>query len=344
MNFRMLSTAWSISLRGFGVAMLVAMMGCSVFRGPFVLERWPELVITEQPQTSTEVTVSYFGVSTLLIQDGKNALLVDGFFSRPPLHKLLLRQKIRPNISRITDGLVSAGIAAKGELGAVLTVHSHYDHAMDVAVVANATGAMVLGSESTANIAQGGGVPKDRVVVIKPNVPLSLGDFEVTFIETEHVPLPGTRNKLLGKRIKAPLAPPATEFDYRSGPFYTIHIAHPQGRALIQGSAGYRENVLESFDADVVFLGIGGLGAQSDNYVADYWKHVIEPVDPQRVMAIHWDNLTLPLSTRMRAAPQLVPWHRSVNEVIERLDELGRKHGRQLKLLPVGRPVPLFRH
>ncbi len=41
-----------------------------------------------QPKTGTSVhglTVKFFGVSTLLLDDGHDQILIDGFFSRPSL-------------------------------------------------------------------------------------------------------------------------------------------------------------------------------------------------------------------------------------------------------------------
>ena len=51
-------------------------------------------------------------------------------------------------------------------LAAIIPVHSHYDHAMDVGIVANRSSAVVLGSESTANIARGANLPVDQYQIL----------------------------------------------------------------------------------------------------------------------------------------------------------------------------------
>lgn len=73
-----------------------------------------------------------------------------------------------------------------------------------------------------------------------------------------------------------------------------IHVSHPQGRWLIQGSAGYMEGGLSGYDADVVFLGIGGLGTQTKEYREAYWHETVTAIAATRVIPIHRDSLTGP--------------------------------------------------
>jgi L-ascorbate metabolism protein UlaG (beta-lactamase superfamily) len=64
---------------------------------------------------------------------------------------------------------------------------------------------------------------------------------------------------------------------------------------LIQGSAGYIVGGLEGYDADVVFLGIGGLGGQTDEYREAYWHETVTMTGASRIIPIHWDSLTGPI-------------------------------------------------
>src|SRR5690349_19641478 len=105
--------------------------------------------------TST-VTVTFLGVSTLLISDGSSA------------------------------------------------VHTHFDHALDSGVVAELTGAALVGGRSAANVGRGAGLAENRILVANHGDALDLGTFTVEFLESEHCPpdrFPGT--------IDAPLRPPA---------------------------------------------------------------------------------------------------------------------------------------
>ena len=104
------------------------------------------------------LSVTFLGVSTLLLDDGTSALMTDGFFSRPGLGRVALGT-IAPEIERIDACLPRAGI---DRLEAVLPVHSHFDHVMDSAVVAARTGATLVGGASTANVGRGLGLDRHR--------------------------------------------------------------------------------------------------------------------------------------------------------------------------------------
>lgn len=128
--------------------------------------------------------------------------------------------------------------------------------------------------------------------------PIRFGKFTLTPIESQHFqfPDPEMAARALGDpEIDAPLTPPVEAFDYKLGKAYALHVAHPQGTWLIQGSAGFIEGDLEDYDADVVFLGVGALGSQTDAYRESYWRETVERTDPSRVIPIHWDSLTGPI-------------------------------------------------
>ena len=93
------------------------------------------------PAWNGGLAVTFLGVASLLVSDGTSAVLTDGFFSRPSLPRVLLR-RIAPDSGRIDEVLGRAGVTA---IDAVVPVHTHYDHALDSATVAAATGARLLG-------------------------------------------------------------------------------------------------------------------------------------------------------------------------------------------------------
>ncbi len=240
------------------------------------------------------LTVRFTGTSTLLFSDGETAWMVDGWFSRfGP--RALFRGEIAPDLAAIERGLARNAV---DRLAVVIPVHSHFDHAMDSPEVARRTGAVLLGSPSTANIARGVGLPESQIRIAKDREPVSFGRFEITLIETRHFefPDPEVRKQALeDPEITAPLVPPVGAFDYRLGTPYAIHVRHPLGRFLIQGSAGWVEGGLEGVDADVVFLGIGGLGTQTADYRERYWRETVTRTGATRVIPIHWDSLMEPI-------------------------------------------------
>jgi glyoxylase-like metal-dependent hydrolase (beta-lactamase superfamily II) len=64
--------------------------------------------------------------------------MTDGFFSRPSLARVLFGT-VKPNEQRICEALQRAHLT---RVAAIFVGHSHYDHAMDTAIVAERTGAI----------------------------------------------------------------------------------------------------------------------------------------------------------------------------------------------------------
>jgi L-ascorbate metabolism protein UlaG (beta-lactamase superfamily) len=75
---------------------------------------------------------------------------------------------------------------------------------------------------------------------------------------------------------------------------------------LIQGSAGFVPGALTGRQAEVVYLGVGQLGVQSEQYIVDYWTEVVRAVGARRVVLIHWDNFFRPLTQQLQALPYAV--------------------------------------
>lgn len=244
------------------------------------------------------LTVRFSGTSTLLFDDGTTRWMVDGWFTRPGPLKLL-GGSIAPDNKAIDFGLARNEVT---ELAAVIPVHSHYDHAMDTPEVAKRTGAMVIGSEATANIARGWGLPESQIRVVDNEERVVLGDFTVTFLESKHFqfPDPDMVETLLNQsEIAEPLVPPASVYDYKLGKAYVLQVDHPKGNFTIVGSAGFIPGLLDTRDTDVLFLGVGGLGSQTAAYREAYWTETVEALAPERVVLIHWDSLTGPLDGPM---------------------------------------------
>lgn len=250
---------------------------------------------TEQAASNTgSVTARYFGTSTLLISDGETAIMTDGFFTRPSLGTMLWGE-LTPDTALIADTLAKAEVEA---LAAVIVVHSHHDHALDAPEVAKQTGALLVGSESTANIGRGWGLDESQIKVAAPRQAMSFGQFKVTLIPTPHAPAPPAIEKLSGAGdfITEPLRFPAKLSDFKEGGSFAVFIQHPKGNILIQASAGYEVDALDGIQADAVFLGIAGLGKQSGAYRDQYLETVMSNPGAKRVIPIHWDDFTLPLS------------------------------------------------
>jgi L-ascorbate metabolism protein UlaG (beta-lactamase superfamily) len=261
------------------------------YKSPPVDPAWAVAGSTEIPAGA--VTVRFSGTATLLFSDGETDWMVDGWFSRPGPFALLYGT-IAPDLEAIERGLAANEVDT---LAAVIPMHSHYDHAMDAPEVARRTGAVLLGSESTANIGRGWGLPESQIQVVADRAPFQIGQFVITPIVSRHFEFadPELRARALGDPlITAPLVPPVSVFDYKVGKAYVLHVSHPKGSWLVVGSAGYVEGALEGFSADTVLLGVGGLGSQTEDYRENFWRETVGRAAPRRVIPIHYDSLTAP--------------------------------------------------
>ena len=308
------------------LAMLV--FPAATFAQDTTVRTLPGVPVLAPPDETPAVSVTWYGVTTLLFDDGETQILVDGFVSRPRFEDLdSLAEPDAAQIERMAAGVFD-------RVAMVTPVHSHFDHAMDVGAVAVATGATVVGSESTANIARGAGVDEARIAVVEERHRQRFGEFAVELIRSAHAPLVNGGPPIPGT-IDAPLTPPARIGDWKEGGSYTIVVEHPAGTALIQGSAGYVEGRLAGTPADVVYLGIGGLGSLGKDHAAAYFEEIVGPTGAQCVVPIHWDDFTLPFGE--------IAWRGSIYDV-EWLHEFaaGQVPAPRLAMLPFGEAVDAF--
>jgi L-ascorbate metabolism protein UlaG (beta-lactamase superfamily) len=253
-----------------------------------------------------ELSATWLGVTTVLIDDGETQILIDGFFSRPTLADVLLRRPVTNDAAIINYALHEFDMR---RLVAVIPLHSHFDHAMDVGAIAKRSNASVLGSESTANIARGAGVAEDQIVVVNGNHDTyQFGDFQVRLIESRHgpigwrgsVPLPGT--------IDEPLPLPAPIQAMRLGAAYSVVVEHPLGTILVQGSSGFVEGALSDVRADLVLLCTFGLSSLGRDYAQKYWQEMVTKTGAHAVVPMHFDDFTRPFG-------EVVPFPRALDDI-----------------------------
>ena len=250
------------------------------------------------PAAPNAVRVTFMGVANLLFDDGEHSILIDGFFTRPSRAAVILG-KVEPDPVLIHQAIARIGMR---HLDAVVVSHSHYDHAMDCGEIAKQTGAVVVGSESTANIARGYGIKDDHIVVMHHSSTADFGRFHITFIRSAHAP--SAAMTIAGGDINKPLQVPTRAFHYQEGGTYSILIDHGQQHFLVQSSAGFIPGALHGRHADIVFLGVGLLGKQTDPYREQFWKEVMQAVGAKRLIPIHWDDFMKPLDAPLVFAPR----------------------------------------
>ncbi|HKQ24843.1 MAG TPA: hypothetical protein VJT81_10420 [Burkholderiales bacterium] len=261
------------------------------------LAPYASLEMRPVPLPSGGLRARYFGVTTIQIDDGETAVMTDGFFSRPGPMQFFF-SKIAPDPARIDTALKRGAVS---KLAAILVAHSHYDHSMDSAAVAERTGALLVGSASTANIGRGHGLANDRIRIVKHGDTLKFGRFTIEIFESPHSP-----NPLYTGEITEPLRPPVKGSAYKEGGNYAFLLRHDLGTILIQASANFAPGLFRNVRADAVFLGIAPLGKQTEIFVRDYWREVVKTTGAKLIIPIHWDDFMRPLDGGLLPMPLLM--------------------------------------
>ncbi|MBF2053042.1 MAG: MBL fold metallo-hydrolase [Candidatus Sericytochromatia bacterium] len=294
----------------------------------------PAAAEAEQP---AGVKVTYLGTSTLLLDDGSTRILIDGFFTRPGNLWQLAFGQVHSDKAFIRDALARLNV---DRIDAIPVYHSHHDHAMDSAEIARLTGAQVLGSESTAWIMRGAGLPEQQYTVVSKGQPYAFGDFRITMIEGQHTELPGliVSTGMMGD-IDQPLTQPASIFDYREGETYTIIIEHPQGTSMLHSGA-LKPGSLKGRQIDTVFLCTPGIPKMSLAEREQYYQEVIAETGASKIIPVHWDDFTLPLNQPLVPLPRFAE---DLDAAMQFLIQKQKAHPEvQLEFIPAWEAVPLF--
>lgn len=293
-----------------------------------------ERLLLEAPPTATGLRARYMGTSTILLDDGTDRILLDGFFTRPSLLQVGLGP-VTPDEDLIKRILARIGVT---ELSAVLTAHAHYDHALDAATVARLTKATLVGSRSVGKIAEGHKFP-GPFHMLRGRETLKFGAFEVTAL-----PMPHSPNARFPGHIEQPLPLSSHIRHYREGGCFSFHFQHGHTSVLIIPGANAEPDDLKDVTADVVFLGIGTLGKQEDDFIERYWKEAVVQTKAKVVIPIHWDNFFHGLDEPLRALPGVADDFEASMKAVEALALGDPKTGAQevrVALMPLFDPVPM---
>lgn len=255
------------------------------------------------------VRSTFFGTSSIYLTDDEHGIFIDGFLSRPSLLRIGFG-RISPNQNVIARSLERGNVTT---LDAVFTAHSHFDHAMDSAEVIALRGGALFGSESTLNIGRGAGLAERLLHVIGDGDEFRFGDFAVRVFEGIHSP----GNRYPGA-IDEPLRAPAKADAFKEGGCFSFLITHPTGSMFIHPSANFVPDKFLGVHAEVLYLGVGALGAQDVRFQEDYWRHVVEPIGPKVILPVHWDNFGRPLTKPLRPLPRFLDKFTRTEQFLER--------------------------
>jgi L-ascorbate metabolism protein UlaG (beta-lactamase superfamily) len=286
-------------------------------------------ILASSPGAPGDVTVRFFGTTTLSFSDGANTVMIDALLTRPGMRAVLF-DKVASDPAIIANTLQRAG---PDKVDLLFVSHSHYDHALDAAAVAARTGATVVGSASTQQVALGGGIPASRTRVVTGGETFAAGAFKVTVLRSRH----SAGDRVPGV-IAAPLRQPVEAKAYKEGGTFAFLIEHGDQRILVHPSANYVPGMYRGVRADTVFLATGGLSTQPASVTQNYWREVVETTGAKLVVPIHWDDFLQPLD---RPLQPLRIFLDDIPATMARIAPLAARDNVKIRYMPAISPVDI---
>ena len=171
--------------------------------------------------------------------------------------------------------------------------------------IAGRCGAMIYGSESARNVALGGGLPEDRIVVFGHGSCYTIGEYKISILASLHSK-PTILNNDLGQPIPEPLEQPAGLREYKEGGSYDFFVEHGDRKILIRPSFNYIKGQLDGIQADILFLGVAGIAKADPEMEKIFFAETVEKTGAKLVIPVHWDNFFSPLDRPITGMPGFI--------------------------------------
>lgn len=254
-----------------------------------------------------ELRFTHFGAAGWSITDGETVILLDPYLSRirfqgrryGPTDATEIPNDSRPvvkmnEVPSIDTDTIDAHVPRADY---VLLSHSHFNHCMDVPYIATRTGATVIGTESTANIALNGGVPDDQIHAVRGGEDYAFETFSLRVIPSLHSALSCKLYRDFG--TVPPSSEPLSLDEYVEGGTLAYLLRLGGREILLFGSMNYIEREVEGLRPDVAFIA----AAPPRLEIHDYTARLLGCLGcPGLVVATHWDDQGLPFGAPQDSA------------------------------------------
>jgi len=234
--------------------------------------------------------IRWLGTAGHVVRTPTTVVLIDPFLSRPSVGHTLL-SPLRPTPWQWWGWLPE-------RVDAIVIGHSHFDHLLDAPEIARRTGALLIGSQTTASFARAQGVPEIQLCPVgAEGGAIEVGDVTVRMVPSRHgrllrnwVPFPG--------EVPVPPRLPRRLHGYRLGGAYGVHLTTPHGSLYHNGSADLVDAELAGLSADVLLVGLAGRRG-----TGSYLRRLTGLLEPALVVPTHHDFFFHPLDDGVRLLP-----------------------------------------
>jgi len=270
-------------------------------------------IVVTQAKSQDTVTLSYLGTAGWKLTDGKTVVLIDPYLTRFKINTPndpVLPSDPRPLVtsSDIVHSDTAVIDAHIDRANFIVVTHSHGDHLFDVPYIARETGALVIGTETTANFARANGVPNSQILTVKGGEDLALGDISIRVVPSLHGILRRAPNLQQSQSAVSPPqqtfspdAKPPFRFNQLPGEGGTLaYLIRIGGREILAfGSMNYIEREVEGLRPDAAL--IGAMPERREIY--RYTERVMRALgNPPLVLPAHWDRFNVPYDVSQQPA------------------------------------------
>lgn len=204
-----------------------------------------------------EIRLTYLGNAGWEITDGRKVILVDPFLTQfarwsPDGPKVVAPDEVYAPDTALIDKHVNRA-------DYILVTHGHSDHALDAGYIARKTGAVIIGRETTANLARAYDVPEPSLITVIGGEDYDFEDFSLKVIPSIHSALDDKRYFNNGRGItgNAPkgLRAPLLRKDYVEGGSLAYLLRIGGHEILIMGSMNFIEREMQGLRPDIALVG-----------------------------------------------------------------------------------------
>ena len=259
---------------------------------------------TPEPAAAPDGTVrmTHFGAANWRFTDGRTTVWLDPYFTQlrserqvgfGPLPEATFEGDDRRVYA--VDDVIESDLATVEEHATeadyIVLSHTHLNHCMDAPGIALRTGATIIGSVSTANVARAHGVPEDQIITVRGGEDLAFGDgFSLRVVPSLHSPL-NAKHFFEDGTVPPGLSAPLRVSDYVEGGTFAYLLRFGGTEVLAFGSMNYIENELRGIEPDCVLVA----SAPPRKHIHDYTARLLRTLGhPPVVVATHWDRQALP--------------------------------------------------
>lgn len=229
------------------------------------------------------LSIRWLGVAGFHIRTSGHSILIDPYFTRVPLRKMLIG-KIKPDPALVQPRRFPAD--------AIFVSHAHVDHLLDVPLIAREQGNPVYGSANTCRLLKILELPENQIHLISPDDQVQIGDIQLRVLPSAHIRIPVFRPG----EINEHLHPPLRARQYVMDDDYCFQI-RAGGLTILTDPGRVPDQPLP---VDVLLL--------FPFHPPDLLEGILAATQPRWIIPSHWDDFLRPLSSPMK--PMLQPPHR----------------------------------